>query len=148
MGPNTHHGGFSICCVVRHYMHNSKTKARIRLFYLSNDCSTIRDIYSLGYSCIWINISKLWVQTRITNTFQYDILCVFTLVTQKLQVICGHSTYRMTAILSKMSIFCVRAEFEKKKRQVTWCTPPSTHCSLFQISHSCIYCIKRYSSTS
>ena len=96
-------------------MHNSKNKGHIRPFYLSNDCSTVEDIYSLGYSCMWINIAELWVQTRITTTFRYDILCVLTLVTQKLQVICGHSTYRMTAILSEMSIFCVRAEFEKQK---------------------------------
>ena len=31
------------------------------------------------------------------------------LVTQKLQVIRGHCTYRMSALLSEMSIFCVRA---------------------------------------
>ena len=30
------------------HTHNSKTKDRTRTFYLSNDCSTIEDIYSLG----------------------------------------------------------------------------------------------------
>ena len=38
---------FSICMhhFVRTYTHNSKTKGRIRTLYVSNDCSTIGDIY-------------------------------------------------------------------------------------------------------
>ena len=78
MGPNTHRSGFSIHRFGRDYMHNWKTKGRIRPFYVSNDCSTIEDIYSLGCSCIRINIAELWVQTCITTTFQYNILCVLT----------------------------------------------------------------------
>ena len=35
-----------------------------------------------------------------------------TLVTQKLQFVCGRSTYQMTALLSEMYIFCVRAGCE------------------------------------
>ena len=33
---------------VRTYVHNSKTKDHIRMLYLTNDCSTIGDIYFLG----------------------------------------------------------------------------------------------------
>ena len=58
-------------------------------------------------------IGELWIQTRIATTFGYNILCIFnTLVTRKLQVVCGHFTYRTTALLSEMYIFCVRARFE------------------------------------
>ena len=88
MASNMRCSGFSIHHFVRNYMHNSKTKGRIMMFYLSNDCSTIGDIYSLGKSCIQVTISELLVQTRITTTFRYDILYVLTLVTRKLQVVC------------------------------------------------------------
>ena len=45
----------------------------------------------------------------MATTFRYDFLCVLTLVTRKLLVVCGRSTYRMTALLSDMSTLCVRA---------------------------------------
>ena len=54
-------------------------------------------------------IGDLWSQTRIASPFGYDILCVHTLVTRKLQVVCGRFTYRTTTLLSEMYIFCVRA---------------------------------------
>ena len=53
-------------------------------------------------------INELRIQTHIATTFWY-ILYVLTLVTRKLQVIRGRSTYRTTALLSEMSIFCVKA---------------------------------------
>ena len=61
---------------------------------------------------MWVTIGELWVQTRIATTFRYDILCVFALITWKLQIVCGRSTYRTTASLSEMSIFCVRVGCE------------------------------------
>ena len=57
-------------------------------------------------------IGELWIQTQIATTFRYDILYVFKVVTAKLQVVSRRSTYRMTALLSKMYILCVRAECE------------------------------------
>ena len=57
-------------------------------------------------------IGKLWIQTCIATSFRCDIFCVLTLITQKLQVAYGSFTYQMTALLLKMSIFCVRAEYE------------------------------------
>ena len=57
-------------------------------------------------------IGELWIQTLIVTTSGYDILCVLTLVTRKLQAVCGRFTYRMTALLLEMSIFCGRAGCE------------------------------------
>ena len=73
------------------------------------------DIYSLGYtnSCMRINIDELLVQTLIITTYQYDILRVLTIVTQKLQVICTHFTHRMTVLRLELSIFCITAGCEK-----------------------------------
>ena len=50
------------------------------MFYLLNDCSSIGDIYSHGYSCMRDMMGELWIQTRNATTFRY-ILCVLTLVT-------------------------------------------------------------------
>ena len=96
MAPNTRCGGFSICHFVHNYTHNLKTKGRIRTFYLSNNWSTIKDNYSVGYSCIRVAI---W-QIMDPNTHRNHFL---------IQVLCGCSTYRITALLSEISIFCVRA---------------------------------------
>ena len=56
-----------------------------------------------------VTIGELWVQTHIATTFRHNILCVLALVTRKLQAVCGRSTYGMPAVLSEMSISCVRA---------------------------------------
>ena len=53
-------------------------------------------------------IDELWIQALNATTFQYTILCVFTLIARKLQVVCWRSRYWMTALLTEMSIFCVR----------------------------------------
>ena len=47
-GPNTCCGLFSIHYFVHYYMHNSKTKGHIRMLYLTNNYSSIEDIYFLG----------------------------------------------------------------------------------------------------
>ena len=104
--------GFSIRNFVHNYTCNLKTIGHISMFYLSHNCFTIEVIYSLGQSCMWDTIGELWTQTHIATTFQYNSLCVLTLVTPKLQVACGHSTYPTTVLLPEMSIFCVRAGCE------------------------------------
>ena len=48
---------------------------------------------------MWDTIGELWIQTRMANTFGYNILCVLTLVARKLQVVYGRFTYWMTALL-------------------------------------------------
>ena len=40
------------------------------------------------------------------------VLCVLTFVTRKLHVVCGLFTYRNTALLSQMYIFCVTARLD------------------------------------
>ena len=52
MGRNPWHGLFIIRNFVHKYIYNMKTKGHIRTFYLSDDRTTINDIYSLGYSCM------------------------------------------------------------------------------------------------
>ena len=122
---------------VRNHTYNSKTKGHIKTFYLSNYCSTVGDIYPLHYSCMrdtHCTIGDLWNQTRIMSTFGYDILCLLTLVTRKLQVVCGSFTYRTTALLSDIYIFCVRARCEM--RMVIYA---SKHASeSLSTSHLCI----------
>ena len=51
--------------------------------------------------------SKHTSQPLFDTTF-----CAYTLLTRILLVICGRSTYQMTALLSEMSIFCVRTGCE------------------------------------
>ena len=57
-------------------------------------------------------IGKLWTQTCIATSFQYDIVCVHTLTTRKLQVIYGRSAYWTTALPLVISILCVRGGCE------------------------------------
>ena len=61
---------------------------------------------------MWAKISKLWLKTCIAVSFRYTIVCVLTHITQKLQVVYGHPAYRITALLSEMPIFWVRAACE------------------------------------
>ena len=88
MAQNTRRGGFLVRHFVHNYKHNSKTKGGIRAFYLSNNCSTMLDIHSLGWSYMLDAIGELGIQTRNTTTFRYTILCVLTFVTRELQVAC------------------------------------------------------------
>ena len=76
---------------VRHA--HSKTKRLTRTFYLSNDCSTIGHIYSLGWSCMWDPISELRIQTRKAISFPYDILFILALVTRKVHPDCIWTFY-------------------------------------------------------
>ena len=50
MAQITHGGLLSLHLVVHTYAHNLKIKGCIRMLYLTNDCSTIEDIYFLGYN--------------------------------------------------------------------------------------------------
>ena len=114
---------FEFCFIKSSYEHQARfccilwwpvrTKQDVR-FGLS--CSFNKSFYP---SSVWtltdlpqVGVFKsqyLWVQTRNVTTFRYNILCILTLVTRKLQVVCWRSTYPMTALLSEMSIFSVRA---------------------------------------
>ena len=67
--------------------------------------------------CVWGY--RYWIQqhqkyrlwgSREGLVIRYAILCahVLTLITRKLQVVCWHYRYRMTAVLLEMAIFCGR----------------------------------------
>ena len=62
--------------------------------------------------------------------FNWDF-CVLILVTQKLQVACGHFTYRMAALLLEMSIFCIRAGCQIQLASYG----STTHHGIFTVSH-------------
>ena len=90
----------------------------------------VRDVCEIQHC----TISKLWIQTHIATSFWYNILCILTLITWKLQVVHGCSTYRMTDILSEMSIFFIKLN----ARYNWWVMIPNMHRSLFLISHLCV----------
>ena len=110
MATNARRVGFPVCHFVRNYIHNSKTKGHTRTFCLSNDCSTIEDILLVRSVCEIPSASYGYKHTSkpICNTS----FCAYTLVARKLLIVCRHSTYGMTALLSQMCIFCVGAGFE------------------------------------
>ena len=78
----------------------------------AHQMTTIRDVPFLGQSYMKAMISEQWLQTPITVSFQYAILCILICTIRKLRVILGHSTHRTTALLSEMTIFWVRAACE------------------------------------
>ena len=49
-------------------------------------------LHHTPYPCKCYMIGKLWIQTHITTTFQCDILCIPSLITQLLQLICRRSS--------------------------------------------------------
>ena len=135
MAPNARHVGFTVRHFVHNYMHNSKTKGRTRMFYLHVHVSNDRVVLYVRYS------RRVMDPNTYRNTLRYVVLCVLTLVTRKLQVVCRRSTYRRTALLSQMSIYCVRAGFE-----IQMASYASKHASkslsdkpLLHIQCSCVY---------
>ena len=55
-------------------------------------------------------------------------------LSRKLYIVCGRFTHRTTALLSEMSIFCVRAGCEYDWRVITL----NMHRSLFALNHLCV----------
>ena len=111
-------------------MHNSKTVWRIRAIYTPNDFSTVRDFPFLGWSCMQAKIGELWLQTRITVSLLYGILCILT-HNSKLAVVQGNSTYQITALLLKISIFWIQAVCEIDR----WVIDPTPYCNPFLTQH-------------
>ena len=102
-------------------------------------------------------ITELWVQIRITTSFQYYILCVLIHSTQKLQVVYRRSTYWMTTLLSEIFIFCVGAgckiwlvSYGSKQTLQSICNKPFVHtymCNLKTTGHIWTFCISNNCST-
>ena len=82
-------------------------------FYTNPTCTVFAEKPFLLLCKIW---SASYGSKRITTSFWYDLLCILKCmlvrVTQKLQVVYGHSTYQTTALQLEMSILCVRSAYE------------------------------------
>ena len=63
---------YAILCVL------ARTTRKLRVvyistFHISNDCSTIGDVYSLDSKCVRATIIELWLQTHISCSFRLAI---------------------------------------------------------------------------
>ena len=78
MDPNTHRNHFPIQHFVHIYACNSKTTGDTRTFYISNDCSTIGDVYFL----LEVDVRYKWrVMPPNTHHSLFPIShCVYTVV--------------------------------------------------------------------
>ena len=105
----THIVESSICHFVCTYAHNSKTKGRIRMLYLSNDCIYYRRYLFTGLE-MYARYDR-WIMdpNMHRNHFLIQNFVCTTHITWKLQVVHRCSTYWMTALLLEMSIFYDRA---------------------------------------
>ena len=83
---------------------------------------------------MWAKISKLWLHTCITVSYQSAILCTFTRITQKVHIIHGCSTSTRTVLLSEMPLFWLELYVSYDWRVMA----PNMHCSLFPICHLCV----------
>ena len=81
MDPNMNHNHFSIWHFVCTYAHNSKTTGRIWTFYISNDCSSIRDV-ELDERYGW----QVMTPNTHCSLFPTRHLCVLTHITWKLDM--------------------------------------------------------------
>ena len=78
-------------------------------------------------------MSELWIQTRITISFRYDILCVLTVITRKLHVVdVLHSAWLLCYQR------CIFSMLELDVRYDWQVMVPSTHRSLFLIINLCV----------
>ena len=73
MDPDMHCNHFLRRHFVRTYTCNSKTTGLTQMFYMSDDCSTIKDVYFLCKSWLQDTNGKLRYQTPITVCFQEAI---------------------------------------------------------------------------
>ena len=79
-------------------MHNSISKGDIKTFYLSNNCSTIKDIYSFSRSCVLDTIGELSVQTPNATYFL-------------IQHFCAHLYTRNSKITGRMLTFYICSDY-------------------------------------
>ena len=75
--PKQHRGGFPIHHCVCNYMHNSKTKGRIRTFYPYNNCNTIgvEVIWKVELSFGYLQILKLIF--RLCDSYSVCVTHIF-----------------------------------------------------------------------
>ena len=93
--------------------HNLKNTSRLWMFYIMNDCSTIRDIclFSGWEVHAWYDW-QVMAPNMHCSLFPISNLCVLPSITWKLQVVYGHSAYWMTALVSKTFLVWFRAAWQ------------------------------------
>ena len=145
MNPNTKCNHFPIHHYVRIYTRHLKTTGCMLMFWISNDYSTIGDVYFL-FCALAVDARYKWRVTPANthcSIFLISHFCtysVLTYITQILQVICGRSAYRTTSIISKTFFVWFRVALKIRLESygssyasvVLW----YYHATL----HVCIYC--------
>ena len=130
--------GFPIRHFVHNFMHNFKTKGCIRTFYLGT-IALLLEICTciLLVTCMADTIGELWIQTRIATTSNRTFRVYLYLHAQ-------HENCRLyvDVLLFKWLLYYWRCLFSLLDLDVRYewrVTPLNTYCSLFPISHFCIY---------
>ena len=83
---------------------------------------------------MWDAIGELRIQTRMATFFLEDILCILALITWKLQVVYGPSTYEQLLYSQE----CLLAVLELGARFDWQVTAPNTDRSFFLLRHLCV----------
>ena len=84
-------------------------------------------------------MGELWVQTHIATTFWYNILCILSLITRKLQSYVDVLHIELLLYYRR----CIFSLLGLDVRYELWVTLPKTHYSL-STSHFCIYSVLRH----
>ena len=140
MDPNTHCKHFlkDILCIVD--THNSKTTGCMPTFYISRLLYYRRCLF-LCQSWMQDMNGKLRLQAHIT-VFAISHLYVYNVlrhITWKLQVICGRSAYRTTAILSEAFFVWFRVALEIRLESYS-----SRNATVLWYNIVCVYCEPMY----
>ena len=111
VSPQTHFtvSLFPILHFVHSFTHNLRTTCItcIQTLYISNNCSTIRDVPFLNYSCMLANWQGI-VPNMHHGPFSHDILYMLQALSQKLYYAYECSTYWTTPLLSQIVLFSFR----------------------------------------
>ena len=151
MSPNTHCNLFPIWHFVCTYTHISKSIGCVRMFYISNNSSTIRDVYFLCQSSIQGMNGKLWLQTCITVSLYKPLVCTY-IHNLKVPFVHGSSGYWMTALSPKTFVvwFGVAWEFQLESNSprhasvILWYNIVSVYCKHF---HALLFSMQLHMTT-
>ena len=97
---------------MHNYTHTTRKPKVVQGHFTYQTIALLLEISILLVTAVCKTRSASYDSKHGMQPLQYDIVCVLILITKKLQVICRRSTYRTTALLPEMSIFCVRAGCE------------------------------------
>ena len=89
---------------------------------------------------MWDTMGELWIQAHIATTFWYNI-CAY--LHSQLE---NYRSYVDVLHIKKWLFYyqrCLFSVLELDARYESWVIPSNMHCSLFLISHFCIYSVLR-----